>query len=552
MLTNGLIGVFAASVMIAPGASAPAGWTSAAGANGATVYTPGDLQTGEVFTVTVYAPQKNNGKPLADWLLAFAGNDGDGETPKAENNSNGLTVVSRPFRGADGSQQAHLYTANASADGAVRVVRITFSLATQVFPRYKDAANRIVRETLSPGQSGTVKTAKTGGTGKAMLGGKLLPGLYVGKQYSVSGSKRELIGGIRLYIYPNGEYRVNDENDKPFKYNTGTVGYDAKSGKLNIDNSFRMANSRTDPERDFCFYGSGKDGTRVIVAEEYRGYGTIKTALGYAGETKTQSPTATKATEAAAKAEEARYKFVTAPGKGVQPGQIATILHEYDVQMYSMGASGMGTNITDEAYLLLKDGTVHKGLPVPADTLDVAASRRGEPKKWGKWRRNGNGYQIALAGGAFKKLDATPVLAVGSGARLSGRYGTGSSSASLMGSSYALWGVTFTKDGRFKKDGRGGSGNSLFMQTGGAPAINSTYDDNGSVTSVLGADTTVMAKRKNNPNGDKEGTYSISGYTMILRYDNGTTARLPFFYTQPNKSTVYFEGNQLAFDDGKD
>ncbi len=39
---------------------------------------------------------------------------------------------------------------------------------------------------------------------------------------------------------------------------------------------------------------------------------------------------------------------------------------------------------------------------------------------------------------------------------------------------------------------------------------------------------------------------------MILRYDNGTIARFPFFYTQPNKSTVYFEGNQLASDDGKD
>lgn len=54
MLTNSLIGVFAVSVMIAPGATAPAGWTSAAGANDATVYSPGDLQTGEVFTVTVY------------------------------------------------------------------------------------------------------------------------------------------------------------------------------------------------------------------------------------------------------------------------------------------------------------------------------------------------------------------------------------------------------------------------------------------------------------------------------------------------------------------
>lgn len=407
-------------------------------------------------------------------------------------------MVSRPFRGADGSQQAHLYTAGGSPS-VVRVVRITFSISPPVFPRYKDAANRIVREALSQGIGGTTTTAKSMVTGRAVLGGKIEPGLYVGKQYVVSGSKRELRGGIHLYIYPNGEYRVNDGDDKPFKYNTGTVKYDPKTGKLAIGNSFNMNNSRTDPKEEFCYFGTGKDGTRVIVAEEYRGYGTVKTTLGYAGATKTVSPAAEKTAKTAAIAEAKRYKFVTTPGKGVQPGQIATILHEYDVETYSMGTGGIGTDITDEAYLLLKDGTIHKGLPVPPDTLDTTASRRGEPKAWDKWRRGGSGYQVAFAGGAYKKLDARPVLTVPSGTRLAGRYGTGSSSASLAGSSYALWGVTFTKSGRFKKDGRGGSGNSLFIQTGGAPAINSTYDDNGSVTSVLGADTTVMTKNKKQP-----------------------------------------------------
>jgi len=55
-----------------------------------------------------------------------------------------------------------------------------------------------------------------------------------------------------------------------------------------------------------------------------------------------------------------------------------------------------------------------------------------------------------------------------------------------MGSSYALWGVTFTKDGRFRKDGRGGSSNGAFLQSGGQAAINTAYDDNCSYTSATG------------------------------------------------------------------
>ncbi|MBC8137772.1 MAG: hypothetical protein H8F28_17975 [Fibrella sp.] len=531
--------------------AAPAGWDrSQDGAN--VVYTPTDLQSGETYRVTVYPSRPTGGKPVSEWLLTVAKADGEGSVPKLEKNTPESVVVSRAFTGADGVLQAHLYTAGGGGGGSARVVRVTMSLATKVFPRYKEETNRIVREAVTGGKTATASssstaTAKTG-TGKATVGGKLEPGVYVGKQFR----EKELVRTMRVYLYPNGEYRVSDGNDKDFNYNTGTYQYDAKTGRLSIASKFELENSRIAMDTDFCFFARTKEGTPMIYAENDHGFSTYRTTLIYAGTTKRPSPNAEKVAKVRAEAEAKRYKFVTAPGKGVQPGQIAAIVHEYDVELYSMGASGMGTNVTDEAYLVLKDGTVHKGLPAPPDMLDVRESRQKEPKAWGRWRQSGGTYQVSFGGSPYKKLDAERVIPAKPGERLAGRFGTGSSSASLMGSSYSLWGVTFTRDGRFKKDNRGGSGNSIFMQQGGQPAINSTYDENGSVTSATGADFTVMSKNKKNPNGDREGTYSVEGYTMILRYDNGTVARMPFFYTMANKSTIWFEGNQLAFDDGKD
>ncbi len=528
---------------------APTGWSKTREGD-TVVYTPGDLQSGETYRVTVYPARPIEGKAVADWLVDFAKADSSGSAPKVEKNTAETVVVSRAFNGPDGSTQAYLYTASGTGD-PVRVVRVTMSLTTKVFPRYKEATNLLVREAVgkSGGATASARTSPVkGGTGKMMIGGKLEPGMYVGKQYS----GKELRTTMRVYIYPNGEYRVTDGNDKDFRYNTGTYQYDPKTGRLSIDRSFDLENSRIAMDTDFCFFARMKNGTPMIYAENDHGFSTYRTTLIYAGAPKRPSPNAEKVAKQRADAEAARYKFVTAPGKGVQPGQIAAIAHEYEVQMYSAGASGMGTNTTDEAYLLLKDGTVHKGLPVPPDMLDVALSRQKEPKTWGRWRQVGKGYQVSWAGGPYLKLNADSVIPARPGEQLAGRFGTGSSSASLAGSSYRLWGVTFTKSGRFKKDNRGGSGNSTFMQQGGAPSINSSYDDKGSVTSATGGDFTVMSKNKKNPDGDREGTYSISGYTMTLHYDNGTVARMPFFYTLPDKSAIWFEGNQLALGSGKD
>ena len=254
-----------------------------------------------------------------------------------------------------------------------------------------------------------------------------------------------------------------------------------------------------------------------------------------------------QAPQAAAQAEAPRYPFVVAPGKGVAVSQIALVLHHSEMNLNPMG----GSSISTEEYLLLRDGTVHAGLPVPPDQLNLAASRRGEPEKWGKWRRKGKGFEVSWAGKVWEELDGERVEPGAPQTRLSGRFGTGSGGSGVGMSSYAFWGVTFDASGRFRKDSRGGtsSGFSPGAQAAGMPSVSSAYDDNGSSTIVTGPGVAVQSERKKNPNGDREGTYAINGYTLTLRYDNGQAARWPFFFYGAKRQGVWFEDSLLFRDE---
>jgi hypothetical protein len=99
--------------------------------------------------------------------------------------------------------------------------------------------------------------------------------------------------------------------------------------------------------------------------------------------------------------------------------------------------SGLSVSSTYDLYLLLTDGTVYNGLPVPLDEMDVSRSRRQEPEKWGRWKKQGAAYLTAWpdAPNQFKPLKGELVKPGVKGMKLSGRFGTGDSSGSLMGSS---------------------------------------------------------------------------------------------------------------------
>ena len=395
---------------------------------------------------------------------------------------------------------------------------------------------------------GSGGTAPAGQPGRATPGGVIQEGVYAGDQVCIGSDRQELWRNhYRLYLYADGEYRLCDADDKDVSSSpTGRYQYDPNTGRLEVNRFLNMYNDADDGA--VCVYGRDGVGKALISAKE--GIYDTTTALFYLGPATRLAPDAEAKAQAAAEAEARRYKWVTPPGRGVRESQIEAVVHYYNVRVY-YGGSGLGTLTTDETDLLLRDGTAHRGLPVAPDQLDVARSRRMEPDKWGRWRRQGGKFLVSWAGGAFQPLRGSAALAGGPSTRLDGHWGAGEATSSLMGGSYRLWGVTFTPDGRFVKDERGGSGNSQFMQTGGAPAINSEHNDQGSSTQVLGGNYTVSSHHAKRADGDRSGTYAINGYTMTLHYDNGQIERTPFFFVDSAHHELSFEGATVGRDNKK-
>lgn len=70
-------------------------------------------------------------------------------------------------------------------------------------------------------------------------------------------------------------------------------------------------------------------------------------------------------------------------------------------------------------------------------------------------------------------------------------------------------------------------------------------------TSATGGNFGVGTGKKDGPDAHRKGTYSVEGYTLVLRYANGKVARLPFFMKQNKYRDMWFEGYILAKDDKK-
>jgi len=185
--------------------------------------------------------------------------------------------------------------------------------------------------------------------------------------------------------------------------------------------------------------------------------------------------------------------------------------------------------------------------------LDVPLSRRTEPQTWGRWRRQGPQILVAWpdAPGRFVPLKGEPAIPARPGERLSGRFGAGESSGGMgFGGSYRLWGVTFTSAGRFLKDGRGGSSSGSLGATMNGFSADTMYDDEGASTSVVSPGAVVAAGTRK-PGGHRGGTYSLSGYVLTLRYDDGRVVRLPFFFESATRDLIFFEGASMNLGDGK-
>ena len=377
-------------------AQAPAGWTAQT-AGTQTIYTPPDLKPGELYRVIVFPRMAMKGAVITDFLDAFSaketaalGTAADQERSTAR--SHNFATLVRVFASKGGETRLLQNSAISVDRENVRVVSIVASQDLAAFkrhtPEYKALLMTLIdrekADALASGRGLSVeKTADA--PGGMIPGGPIEPGIYAGNGvYSDDGK----IGNrYRVYLYASGEYLICDDGGKEYEFGDGDYKYDPITGKLQMGITFTFNNNPTDPEDEFCFYGTGADavGKPYIYARSNRGYGYLTIILRYAGPTDKPSHKQQEAAKAAADAEARRYKYVTAPGKGIPMAQIAGVFHHYDVQTTAFS----GMTVQDESYLLLKDGTVHDGLPVSPDEMDAALSRRREPEKWGRWRRDG-------------------------------------------------------------------------------------------------------------------------------------------------------------------
>ena len=512
--------------------TAPAGWQIQTRDGGARTFAPPNLKAGEVYSITVYPEAPTGGQSLEDWLRAFGGIVGPAPGQlaaplKIEARENRVVSGTGIYVGPDDSQLGALFI-GATGDGGqtVRVARTLFS-SEALLGRYQTQNAAIVQQMTSAAMEPQTKQLVGDEPQQVAdvmrVGGPIKPGVYVGLQRSKglfgAGSQRPL----RVYLYANGEYRITDGQDEDFNFSgplAGRYKYNAARGLLDLGAVFDLKNDNVSPDRDFCYYGIDKEGTPTILA---RGgiSPSSQTYLTWSGPpTGRLSPTAQNAPAIARQNALDKIQTVVAPGLGVKSAQIAALVHDYSSTFMTMPGAYVGEtfggysssistrHITDDVYLLLRDGTVYQGLQIAPDQFDVAASKRKQPQNWGLWKTEKGQTQVSFGGQPYAKLDGKKVTPVATGARFNGRY----LDSSLKGA------ISFTASGRFTRN---------------APT-KSEIVINPAQNKIAG--------------GDLKGAYSMDGYALTLRYDNGKVTRTPFFYGDKTRDTLWMEGQRMVLD----
>ncbi len=538
--------------------SAPAGWTRTQ-SGAVETFTPVDLAPGETFTIAVHPAASTQGRPLNAWLDAWAVDKVPGTVSGklvSQPGNNGQSATGQvTFRDARGSSLVAMFIAVSLNGDRVRAMRIVATPNAALFARQRSAMSRFVEllateeatayVATQPPRAGGGYVAQQSSVARSALASAGVPaGSRAGGPFRHGTYDFELplpaINQVRRYrisFYDNGEWRKDEES----REDTDTFTYDPATGAVNISVTLNLYNSTYD-DADFCRFYVAPDGRAFIYAEDEYGLGTRRITGRYVGPNTRPSPSAEKAAKAAAEAEADRFKWVTAPGRGVAPGQIVSVLHKLE-QEYTIG----GLQLRETTYLLLSDGSAYEDLRCPPDQLDVLMSRKREPLNWGRWRRAGNKYELQFPEedgrpGAWAAPSLTSVVRPGAkGERLQGRYQSGSSFQIPGGAgSVQFRGVSFTRDGRFETDFYSITGGSTGY---GADTITATAvaDDEGSVSSVSGPNFGGGSTTKSNrAKADRAGRYEIDGYTLLLTFDNGRVERLPFFFADDGKREIWF------------
>jgi hypothetical protein len=242
---------------------------------------------------------------------------------------------------------------------------------------------------------------------------------------------------------------------------------------------------------------------------------------------------------------------VAAPGRSVPTSRgaikatdIETVLNSWQQNWVFSGT--MHQEMTDNTYLLLKDGSYLREMPkVPFEQFDAAANKIQNPKNWGRWRKQGGKYALAWAGSSTFEVPPNQSARVPArpGETLQGYFQASSSGEYAGVSMWATSSVKLTRDGRFHIGNSRGSAMSYPYGDGGMTMATSGNGE-GSVSST-GRGYVVGSGSKPKAGGsDYDGSYRLNGYMMELMFDSGRVKR-QLFYTNDTRSVVWFDGAEL-------
>jgi hypothetical protein len=526
----------------------PPGWQAVSDpgvAQAVQVFAPAQPAPGESTHVTYHRREPLNGAPIERWLSAFMQRQAPppGSTwsaaPAIAPQTANIASATRATKDATGTAGFTITMAVSVDQQQVRVAQ-WWANSEATGRRHAEGARALMTQITSIEKTSAV-SERRGIDADPMPprvddikpGGALLHGKYEGQVTS----RGKLIRRIGVVLHANGEYELLGTNRVT---PTGQYRYQPGTGKLDTDDI--LSNNRYSSDEDFCIFGRDANGVPVIYAEDHYGLGTFVAMLRRVGDADRLPPSQEQARKAAEEAEAKRYKFVTAPGQGLQPQDVEAIVYAWE-QVYTIG----GLQMTDDIYLLLKDGTVHDGLPVPPEDMDVALSKRREPQRWGRWKRQASSYAFAWPSnpGDFKPVRGGVLQGGRKGSTLQGHW-QAASSYSIPGgaSSWSKWGLFLHSDGRFEKYSQGGAGASTIGPQG--TSVHSVWSDEGAVSSATGPNFAVGSERKNTQKGARSGRYEIDGHSMTLRYDNGKVERHPFAHDAQKQSLLWFEGAMLS------
>lgn len=88
------------------------------------------------------------------------------------------------------------------------------------------------------------------------------------------------------------------------------------------------------------------------------------------------------------------------PGRGIAPADVERVLYTSRFQTMPDGLGNMYTDRDERLYVLLRDGSAYRhSWAFPFSDLDLALSRRREPGRWLRWRRDGEAILLQDADG---------------------------------------------------------------------------------------------------------------------------------------------------------